>query len=66
MAPTAWRRHQNLAGAELSLETLTAKAAECVPEAKLVRPAWREASFTLPDAAIRIHESVGLARMSAG
>ena len=52
--------HQSLAPAHLSLETLAAATAACLPEAKRTRGRWgRDVTFTLPGARILINESGG-------
>lgn len=59
-SPAAWDCHQHLAPAHLSLDSLAAATAECLPEAEQTRGRWgREATFTLPGARILINESGG-------
>ena len=58
--PAAWHCHQQLAPEHLSLESLAAKTAACLPEAVRTKGRWgRQAIFTLPGARILITESGG-------
>ena len=58
--PASYSCHQHLAPPHLSLETLAADTAACLPEAKQERGRWgREAIFTLPGLRILISESGG-------
>jgi hypothetical protein len=58
--PAAWDCHQNLAPAELALDSLAGRTAACLPSAVRSRGRWgREAIFTLPRARISIHERGG-------
>ena len=58
--PAAWDCHQHLAPAHLSLQTLAAATAACLPEAEQSRGRWgRDSTFTLPGARILISESGG-------
>lgn len=56
----AYDCHQHLAPAHLSLESLAAATAQCLPEAERTRGRWaRDETFTLPGARILISESGG-------
>lgn len=58
--PAAWSCHQNLAPAELALDSLAAQTAACLPSAVRARGRWgREAIFTLPRVRIAIEERGG-------
>jgi hypothetical protein len=58
--PAAWWCHQNLAPEELSLNSLAARTAACLPSAARSRGRWGgEAIFTLPRARIVIDQSGG-------
>lgn len=58
--PAAWWCHQNLAPEELSLNSLAARTAACLPSAARSRGRWGgEAIFTLPRARIVIEQSGG-------
>jgi hypothetical protein len=58
--PAAWSCHQNLAPAELGLESLTGKVGACLPSAVRSRGRYGdEAIFTLPRARIVIEQSGG-------
>ncbi len=58
--PAAWWCHQSLAPDELSLASLSARTAACLPSAVRSRGRWGdEAIFTLPRARIVIEESGG-------
>jgi hypothetical protein len=55
--PASYWCHQNLAPAHLSLESLAAATAACLPQGKRERGEWgREAIFTLPEMRILISE----------
>ena len=58
--PSAWSCHQQLAPDHLSLASLDANTASCLPEAKRERGRWgRTVTFTLPGARILITQSGG-------
>ena len=59
-SPAAWWCHQSLAPEELSLASLSALTATCLPSAVRSRGRWaRQAIFTLPRVRIVIEESGG-------
>ena len=57
--PAGWWCHQNLAPEALSLDSLSARTAACLPNAARTGGRYGEAIFTLPRARITIEERGG-------